>query len=480
MSNTQDTLLTVDPKTGKLLPNAAQEYSISSDGKTIRFVLRDNLYFSNGDKILANDYAFGIKRHLDPKNKSAHKNIVSYIQGGVEILEGMFYHPQKVGVKALIEKNHSVLEITLSQAYPKILYFFAHPASMPIHQKSFDENPAKYFVPGHFHSSGAFIVSQKNKSLFVFAKNPHYRDQKNIALTQVQLSLFDQPKAAQRAFMKGKIDQWGSRHQVITDELIQDLKGSDVLFFEPDMRTLFIRFHTRKVPTGEFKIRQALSMAINREEIQKLALSQQERTAFSITPDQQHLYDPPHTYYYDLDGAKSILTQLGFCMGQDDRKQCLDLPRLEILFPKTLIAQKVVFLLQEQWKKLGFTNIDVKGDSPEVFVENINHGLFSIAIDEIAVDSFHFFDLLHAFESTQSTSIGVQSNAYDQLLFTASHALRWEDAVLEYRQAESFLIREASVVPLVQTTTPFVKATYVKGFEPNLWDLHPWKDIVIQ
>lgn len=480
LENMQDTLLSIDPATGNVTLNAAASYDVSADGLTITFTLKDHLYYSNGKPVTSKDYAFALRRHLNPKNKSAYASTVSYIQGGLEMMEGMFYHPDKIGIQTSVDKGKQSLKITLVRPYPKILYFFAHAASMPIHEESFEKLGSSYFELGNMHASGPFIGVKKNASLFVFAKNPHHRDQKSISLRQVQLSLFDSDKSAQKAFLKGRVDQFGSRQHPVGPQVIQSLKGSDVLFFQPDLRTMFIRFHTRRVPTGQYKIRQALSMAIDRQEIQKLALTASERTSFAITPDQQHLYDPPHAYYNDMQGAKNILRQLGFCLDEVDRSKCLELPVLEIMFPKTLLAQKVVVLIKSQWEKLGFTSITLTGVRVSKFVENINHGLFTIALDEIAVDTYNFFDLLHSFESSQLTSVGVQSNQYDEILQSASHAMLLQDSIARYRQAESYLLREASIIPLVQTTFAFAKAIYVKGYEPNLWDVHPWSKISIQ
>ncbi|MEZ4820085.1 MAG: ABC transporter substrate-binding protein [Bdellovibrionota bacterium] len=479
LENMQETLLAIDPLTGNIITQAADSFEVSADGRVITFVLRPDLYFSNGQKITAEDYAFALRRHLDPQQKSVYRSYVINIQGAVELMEGMFYHPQKIGIKATVQRGKQVLIITLANPYPKILYFFAHVASSPLHRESVEKEGEKHFALGHMHASGPFIGTQKKDDLLIFAKNPHYKSEYPLQLKQVQLYLFDNVAKAEKAFLKGEIDQFGTRKYPVSQRMIQKLKGSDVLFFQPDLRTFFIRFHNRHVPTGEYKIRQALSMALNRDEIATLALTSSENKSFSITPNQQHLYDPPHSYYYDLSSAIDILKSSGFCV-DGLQNQCIDLPALEIIFPKSLLAQKVVLLIQSQWEKLGFHVIGLQSIPAEKFVAEIDRGLFMVALDEIAVDTFHFFDLLHSFASTQATSIGVQSKYYDELIEKASKATLWTDAVSTYRQAEGLLLREASVVPLFQTTTPFVKALYVKGFAANLWDVHRWKNISIE
>lgn len=476
---TQDTLLSLDEEQGVLKPSAAKSYDVRNDGLEIRFELRDDLYFGNGERILAKDYAFALKRLLEEKSNKTFESVLSNIEGAQELRDGMFFHPDKLGIRASIENKTSVLTITLERPDPMLLMFFAHPSSMPIQEKSFSKLGQDYFEKGLQFASGPFVFEKKSDRFFVFAKNIHHRRAKDISLTQVQLFVFDTQKKAERSFLKGKIDQVGTREMPVSSDLVQSLQGSDVLLFQPDLRTVFLRFNQRSIPSNSFDFRRALSMAINREEIKQLALHAHEHVSFSMTPDRRHMYEPPHSYFYDLEGAISVLSKMGFCTSKNT-KDCLRLPRLELAYPDTLMGKKLVVLLQKQWKKLGFAQIDLRPMSSSDLVSHIQSGRFGIAMDEIAVSTYDFFDLLQAFSSDSSASVGVQNSNYDALLDKARASSSMVSAINLYRQSEGVLLRDALVVPLVQTSTPFAKAIHVKGFSPNLWDLHPWEKIHIR
>jgi len=482
LDNMQAPLLSIDPKTGKLVPRGAASFDVAPDGLTIDFRIRDDLFFSNGAQVMADDYAFAIKRHLDPKNKSAFEKYVSYIGGAFELLQGMFYHPDRIGVRAYVEKGKQHLRIELVKPFPKILYFFAHPASMPIHKQSFVSEGAKYFRLGSMHASGPFIGVKKTSSLFVFAKNPYHHLKNKIQLKQVQLRLYQTGQAADFDFLRGKIDQVGSQKKPVGVNMVEKLQGSDVLFFQPDAKTIFLRFNTQKLKTKPLKLRQALAKAINRKELEGVFLAHGQKTTFSIVPGDQGVYDPPHAYYEALFDAKKILKELGYCTEKKSEMAalpCMKLPSLSISFPNNLHSRKIALAIKGQWQRLGFTEIITDSQNVKDFVENINQGAFSIALDEIAVDRFNFFDLLHAFESDQPTSVGVKYPHFDQLMAEAKHQPNWHQAMQRYRDAESFLLTQASIIPLVQMATPIAKAVHVKGFDLNLWDIHRWKDISI-
>lgn len=479
LQNTQETLIAIDPTTGSIVNQAASEYFISSDGLKITFTLRDNLFYSNGDKILAKDYAYSFRRLLNSKNLSIHAKQLNFVEGASELMEGIFFHPEKVGIRAKVEKGKSVLEISLLRPHPEILYFFTSPIAIPLPEKSVEAHGNAYFTTEHMLSSGPFVAKEKSPSHFEFTKNRHYRGVQQIQLRQAHLFLFSSAKQAQDNFLKGRLDQYGNRYSPVLSNAMQNLKGTDVLVFQPDLRTFFIRFHSRRVPTSQFKIRQALSQAIDRDQLETMAASNGEIKTFSLTPIQQKIYDPPNAYYYDVEGAKNTLEQLGYCVDKKKTQGCLPLPRLTITYPKTLLAQKIAIALQGQWQKLGFENLDVQGLDPEKFISSVNQGGFTIAIDEMAVDTYRFFDMLEAFESTQLTSIGSQSNVLDEMLKKSKSEPNFSDMLLKYRQAESYLLREVMIVPLLQASTPYLKALHVKGYEPNLWDLHPWQNISV-
>ena len=79
----------------------------------------------------------------------------------------------------------------------------------------------------------------------------------------------------------------------------------------------------------------------------------------------------------------------------------------------------------------------------------------------------------------QTASVGLESSTYDKLVYDALNAKTFSQALGFYRQAESLLLRDALVIPLVHTSTSYLKALHVRGYEPNIWDLHYWEKIQV-
>lgn len=73
---------------GRLIPGAAERWEISSDGKTYVFHLRQNARWSNGDPVTAADFAYGLRRCVDPATGSPYAEILAPIVNAKAIISG--------------------------------------------------------------------------------------------------------------------------------------------------------------------------------------------------------------------------------------------------------------------------------------------------------------------------------------------------------------------------------------------------------
>jgi len=87
LSNLVEPLLSINPKTGSLMPAAAKKYTVSQDGLVIQFTLRKDLYWSNGEKILAKDFVYSLRRLVQPSVESWIGEKLRLIRGVDEMAE---------------------------------------------------------------------------------------------------------------------------------------------------------------------------------------------------------------------------------------------------------------------------------------------------------------------------------------------------------------------------------------------------------
>ncbi len=66
----------------------AKEWTVSSDGKTYTFNLRDDARWSNGDKVVAQDFVAGLQRLVDPATASQYAQVIDIVTNVADIIEG--------------------------------------------------------------------------------------------------------------------------------------------------------------------------------------------------------------------------------------------------------------------------------------------------------------------------------------------------------------------------------------------------------
>ena len=191
--------LTAISSDGKVIPAAAESWSVSTDKKSYTFKLRSDIKWSNGDDVTADDFVFGLKRLFNPVAFSDAANEYLMIKNASDILSGN-KNPQSLGVKALNEKE---LFIELEYADPSILTLLSRASASPCQKKFFDEQKGKYGLSAkNVLCNGPFIIDSWGDDYVVIVKNPQYRNK--IAIDGVNL-YFNRGDSVER-FLEGKTD----------------------------------------------------------------------------------------------------------------------------------------------------------------------------------------------------------------------------------------------------------------------------------
>ena len=109
----------------EILPDVAEEWAVSPDGRTYTFFLRSDVRFTNGRRVTAGDFKYSFQRVLDPQTKSSRGWVFQDISGARDFAAGK---AQEVsGIEVLDE---GTLRITLQQPFAPFLGFLAMPAAL--------------------------------------------------------------------------------------------------------------------------------------------------------------------------------------------------------------------------------------------------------------------------------------------------------------------------------------------------------------
>lgn len=193
---------------GSVKKAVCKEETVSSDGLKYTFILRDDVYWSNGDRVTAHDFVYGWQRAIDPATKSEYAFMISdiaQIKNATAIQAGQM-DPNQLGVRAVDDFTLEVeLQVPVSY-FDQLLYFCTfYPANKDFVEKCGDKYATS---PETCLSNGAFILTEYapgTKSIS-FIKNTAYYDAARVKLGGLHYVITGGADESIQLYQNGKLD----------------------------------------------------------------------------------------------------------------------------------------------------------------------------------------------------------------------------------------------------------------------------------
>ena len=136
-------------ETGKSVPGQAASYTVSADGLTYTFKLRDDIKWSDGQKVTAKDFVYSWNRAIAPETAADYAYMFEAIKG---------YEDGKLDVTAV---NDTTLQVVLNAPSQYFLELVAFPAYMPVRQDVVEKNPDGWALdPNTYICNGPYVLKE--------------------------------------------------------------------------------------------------------------------------------------------------------------------------------------------------------------------------------------------------------------------------------------------------------------------------------
>src|SRR5664280_2718816 len=306
-----DGLTRLDTK-GTSQPAIAKSWTISKDGKTYIFTLRD-AYWTNGTPVTAYDFEYAWKRVLNPDLASEYAYLLYYISGGqafnTSIKVGTKYYAQavdakgnpltktvggkvvpvpnmkkeidpskNVGVRAL---NAKTLKVYLESPTSYFLSLTAFPTLMPVCKAVVSKNDKWATDVKTYVTNGPFTLTQwSHNDKLVFVKNPTYWDKDKVKLTKITFLMVTDESTALSMYESGQLDAAAS---VPLSELSKLVASGDAQIL-PYLGTYYYLANVTKKPFSDVRVRKALLLAIDRKGLTQSVTKGGEIPALALIP----------------------------------------------------------------------------------------------------------------------------------------------------------------------------------------------------
>lgn len=411
---------------GEEIPMLATEYSVSEDGLTWTFQLREGVTFQNGDPLTAQDVVYSYERCFDN----------AYMQEKVEAID------------SVTAPDDSTVEMHLKYPFSPLMEKIA---AIGIVSQSFAEaNMDDQGLLG-FNACGTGAYSVKEAipdvSITLEAYSGYWGGEAPIKTLNFE-QITDETTAV-TAFKAGEIDVMSipSANWAQISESGQYNTDS-----RPSNHVVYLIFNTEAAPFDNRELRQAIAYAINREDIIAVAADGLADPATSLATSYMLGYTEDHmTYEYDPEKAKELLAEAGYPDG------------LDIGSMKTMSGsyfEKVMQVVQSQLAEVGITST-IEGMDGNSLVEDCITGNFTLADmgQNLSLD-YDFLKTYFNEEYINGLNMARVSDSQIQELFEqgASTTDR-EERLAIYQEIEDLTQELCAYVPLynLQTTTAWNK-----------------------
>ena len=459
--------LTTEGPDGSVVPGAAESWTLSDDGTVYTFKLRDHTW-SDGTPVTADDFVFALRRILHPETAAKYASLLYPIKNAEELNSAKMEGMENLGVRAIDDKT---LEITLKAPTPYFIEQLTHYTAFPVPKHLVEKYGDDWIKKENIASNGAYVLEEWVPNTHVrLAKNKDFYDATNVAIEKVEFYPTEDRGAVQKRFRAGEIDIAKDFASEQFDFLKKELP--DETQVAPYLGIYYYPINSNKPPFNDVRVRQALSMAIDREAITDKVLKTGEVPAYSFVPPGTGNYgDPAYVSWIDtpyaerVEKAKALLAEAGY--GPDKPL------KFTLSYNTSENHKRIAIAVTSMWKQNLGVQAELFNQEVTPHYDNLEQNNFDVARAGWIADYNDAQNFLYLLETrTGRQNYGRWSNAeFDKLMEQAATTTDMDKRAALLRQAEAIAMEEQPVIPIYYYVSKNLVSTHVVGWEANVKDI---------
>ena len=444
-------------------PGMAESWESSEDQMTWTFHLRDAKW-EDGVDVKAGDFEYAIKRILNPETASPISGNILFIKNAEEAVAGSV-GIDEVGVKALDDKT---LEIQLAYPAPYFLSSCAGSSMLPMRQDIVEANGDSYGTEADkIVGNGPFSLKEwVHNSKISYVKNPSYWNADAVKLEELTMKIINEETARIGEFENGGIDVVPVSTAEWVEKLDQNKDYVKKVVSLP--RTVYLFFNQEVELFSNEKVRQAFSIALNREEIASEVYQGMQEPAYGWIPNSMQVDgvnfremagEPIQELIEENPDPKALLIE-----GLKELGMSEDPSQVTVQLMSRNTSQDIAEYFQYTFNTVLGVNVEIDPVEWPVFQER-NRGLdYEMGFKSYGADFDDPYSMMQLWMTgVKTVPTGWSNEEYDRLMTEASQSLDKELRAKDYKEAEALVLRTATICPYAYSTDISYSKNYVKN-----------------
>jgi oligopeptide transport system substrate-binding protein len=448
--------LTEFDKDLKPAPVIAKSWEFLEGGKKLIFHLRDDVQWTDGKKVRAQEFEYSWKRLLNPKTASQYAYILFDIANAQEYAEGKIKDASAVGVQA---QDDQTLVVTLRYPASYFLAITTFEVTYPQRQDIIEKFDTRWTEPGNIVTNGPFrLASWKHENEIELRANAHYFRGKP-SIESVTMYMVNEKTTAVTLFEQGNLD-FMDDHSIppLDKPRLAKMPGYKLV---PQLRGEYYSFAVDRKPFDNPKLRKAFALAIDREVFPKI-LQGGQTPATSWIPPGMLAHNPEIGLKFNPAEARRLLSEAGYPDGKG-------LPSIVLGYNTDEEKKLVAEAIQSMWQKHLGVVVRIENQEWKVFLKKLQNDPFPVFRSGWGADYPDPDNFMKLFTSNSGNNHGRWRNTrYDQLLEIAARELDAKKRGKIYDDAQKLLTEiDVAIVPLYWKAESTILSPKFTGLEYN-------------
>jgi len=462
---------------GRAVEAGCASYEYNAESMTYTFHLRDN-FWEDGVAVTADDYLYALQRMVDPDADYIFNELYCIENAGA-VHEGKA-ELSELGVSAPDEKT---LVVRLAVRMPA----FLETVTVYPQRKDFVERCGRAYGTGmdKFLSCGPFRLEEWGHEGIRLVKNENYWDAENVRLEEIEVAFLDAASAYQ-SMLDGTLDCMETSN---TEYIAALSEAENITLTEQVSPTVgFLIFNCKDPVLSNVKVRQAISLAINREQFVEKVTDGIFLPAYGLVSPaitlngisfRERQEEPLKAFEAETPDLERLLTEGLSELGMEADLSGLELT-LSVSDTNASTGDAVALLGQSMQEKLGVTLVSQQSDWRSLW-NACKRGNYQMAYLAWSgeMDIFYLFDLFLSDSAKMPCFYG--SEEYDSMIAMAKEAVDDEERFRLYGEAERMIVvDDCLIAPVYYSVKYHALRSCVKGWDYNVFSTAGHKGVYIE